>query len=146
MSIKKDDIEELKFESLLADKRHNEVSYLLKAITDALAKDDSNEVVEAINKQGNNFGELIKAIKSIPKTELPEVNVNLNPTEFVDSINKICEEIIKSNDKVIEALNTRLLPDTFTLVKTYAGITESVKVIYKEARLINQPANSRLIN
>ena len=146
MSIKKDDIEELKFESLLADKRHNEVSYLLKAITDALAKDDSNEVVEAINKQGNNFGELIKAIKSIPKAELPEVNVNLNPTEFVDSINKICEEIIKSNDKVIEALNTRLLPDTFTLVKTYAGITESVKVNYKEARLINQPVNTRLIN
>lgn len=146
MSIKKDDIEELKFESLLADKRHNEVSNLLKAITDALAKDDNNEVVEAINKQGDNFGELIKAIKSIPKTELPEVNVNLNPTEFVDSINKICEEIIKSNDKVIEALNTRLLPDTFTLIKTYAGITESVKVNYKEARLINQPANNRLIN
>ena len=138
MSLEIDDIEDIEFERLLADKRHKEVSYLLKNIATALSKDDDKDVIAAINKQGNNFGELIKAIKSIPQTELPEVNVTLNPKEFVSSINKICEDIIASNDKVIETLNKRLLPDTFTLVKDSRGTTESVKVNYKQANKIIQ--------
>lgn len=123
-------------DELIAENRHREHSYLLKTIATALSKDDDKEVIDAINKQGKNFGELIQAIKSIPQTELPEVNVTLNPKEFVSSINKICEDIIASNEKVIETLNTRLLPDTFTLVKDSRGTTESVKVNYKQANKI----------
>ena len=137
MSVENEDIEQIEFERLLADKRHREVSYLLKSINTALSKDDDDrEIIAAINKQGNNFGELIKAIKSIPQSELPEVNVTLNPKEFVSSINKICEDIIASNNKVIETLNTRLLPHSFILVKGYGGVTESVNVLYKQANLI----------
>ena len=137
MSVEKDDIEQSEFESLLADKRHKEVAYLLKSIVEGLSKDeDTEELIAAINKQGDNFEGLIEAIKNIPKTELPEVKVNLNPTEFISSINKICEDIIKSNERVIETLNQRLLPDTFTLVKSYTGVTESVKVEYKQANKI----------
>ena len=123
-------------DELIAENRHREHSYLLKTIATALSKDDDKEVIDAINKQGKNFGELIQAIKSIPQTELPEVNVTLNPKEFVSSINKICEDIIASNEKVIETLNTRLLPDTFTLVKDSRGTTESVKVNYKQTNKI----------
>ena len=61
-------------DELIAENRHREHSYLLKNIATALSKDDDKDVIAAINKQGNNFGELIKAIKSIPQTELPEVN------------------------------------------------------------------------
>ena len=124
-------------DELIAENRHREHSYLLKTIATALSKDDDREVIDAINKQGSNFGELIKAIKSIPQSELPEVNVTLNPKEFVSSINKICEDIIASNDKVIETITNRLLPDTFTLNKGYGGVTESVKVFYKQANKIN---------
>ena len=136
MSVDNEDIEQIEFERLLADKRHKEHSYLLKSIATALSKDDDKEVIDAINKQGNNFGELIKAIKDIPQTELPEVNITLNPKEFISSINKMCEDILESNEKVIETITTRLLPDTFTFVRDYGGKTESVKVFYKQANKI----------
>lgn len=136
MSVEIDDIEEMQFEKLLADKRHKEVSHLLKTIATNLLKGDDKEVIDAINKQGKNFGELIQAIKSIPQTELPEVNVTLNPKDFVSSINKICEDIIASNEKVIETLNTRLLPHSFILVKDSRGTTESVNVLYKPSNKI----------
>ena len=136
MSVDNEDIEQLEFERLLADKGHKEVSYLLKTIATALSKDDDREVIDAINKQGSNFGELIKAIKNIPQSELPEVNVTLNPKEFISSINKMCEDILESNEKVIETITTRLLPDTFTFVRDYGGKTESVKVFYKQANKI----------
>ena len=136
MSVDNEDIEQIEFERLLADKRHKEHSYLLKSIATALSKDDDKEVIDAINKQGNNFGELIKAIKDIPQTELPEVNITLNPKEFVSSINKICKDILESNEKIIETLNTRLLPHSFILVKDSRGTTESVNVLYKPSNKI----------
>ena len=123
-------------DELIAENRHREHSYLLKSIATALSKDDDKEVIDAINKQGNNFGELIKAIKDIPQTELPEVNITLNPKEFVSSINKICKDILESNEKVIETLNTRLLPHSFILVKDSRGTTESVNVLYKPSNKI----------
>ena len=55
MSVEIDDIDDIEFERLLADKRHKEVSYLLKNIATALSKDDDKDVIAAINKQGNNI-------------------------------------------------------------------------------------------
>lgn len=139
MSISKE-IEDEEFESLLADKRHKEVAGTLRNIATALLKEkDDKVIVDAIKVQGDKMSELVAAIKSIPKPEkleTPIVNVELNPQQFVTSINKICEDIVASNNKVIEALNNRLLPDTFILVRGYGGATESVKVNYKEASKI----------
>ena len=128
-----DDIE---FDKLLQDKRHKELTNSLKAMATALSNNSDKAVVDAINKQGDNIGQLVNAIKNIAKPETPVVNVEVNPKEFAATINKICEDIVASNNKVIETLNTRLLPDTFTLVKGYGGATESVKVNYKEANKI----------
>ena len=141
MSISKE-IEDEEFESLLADKRHREVAGTLKNIATSLLKEkDDKAIVDAIKVQGDKMSELVAAIKSIPKPEkleTPIVNVELNPQQFVTSINKICEDIVASNNKVIEALNNRLLPDTFILVRGYGGVTNSVKVNYKTAKEIKK--------
>ncbi len=130
------DKEDEKFESLLADKRHKELTGALKGIATHLSKDNDKAVVEAINGQADKIGELVKAIQDMPKPEKANVNVELNPKEFVTSVQKICEDIVASNNKVIEALENRLLPDSFDLVKGYGGTTQSVKVNYKNANQI----------
>lgn len=133
------DIEDENFEALLADKRHREVSGTLKSIAAHLSKDNDKEVVNAINGQADKIGDLVKAIQNMPKPDapkMPDVKIEYNPQEFVTSVQKICEDIVASNNKVIEALENRLLPDSFELVKNY-GITQSVKVNYKSAKQIN---------
>ena len=137
MSLEEND--DIEFDKLLQDKRHKELTNSLKAMATALSNNSDKAVVDAMNKQGDNIGQLVSAIKSMPKPDKPEnpiVNVEINPQEFVSSINKICEDIVASNNKVIETLNNRLLPDTFTLVKDYGGTTQSVKVNYKQANNI----------
>lgn len=125
------DIEDEKFETLLADKRHKELTVTLKAIAANLLNNSDKEVVNAINGQGDKIGDLVKAIQAIPKPEKPQVNVDVNQDKVISSLQQICTDIVDSNNKVIEALEKRLLPDTFTLVKSYGGVTESVKVNYK---------------
>ena len=128
-----EEIEDIEFEKLLQDKRHRELKNALVAISSILSKKDDVGIIEAIEKQSQALAGFVSVIKSI---SAPEVNVEINPKEFVSSINKLCEDVIASNNKVIETLNTRLLPDTFTLNKGYGGITESVKVNYKESNKI----------
>jgi len=137
---KEKDIEDEKFEALLEQRRHNELKGLLVKLATAMSGKDDSAIVEAINGQGSKIGELVTAIQNMPKhekQEKPQVNVELNPKDFVASVQELCKEIVDSNNKVIEALENRLLPDTFTLVKSYGGATESVKVNYKQANLIN---------
>ena len=127
------DIEDEKFETLLADKRHRELTNALKNISIHLSNKDDNELAAAINDQASKIGDLVSVMLNAPK---PEVKVDLNPKEFVTSVQKICEDIVASNNKVIEALENRLLPESFVLVKVWNGATESVKVNYKPANQI----------
>ena len=102
------------FEALLAEKRHK-------------------ELISAFLKQSEKMVELIEAIKSLPE---PNVNVDMNQEEVVTSIDQLCSEILDSNNKVVNTLETRLLPDTFTLMRNNSGYTEYVKVNYKPANKI----------
>jgi len=131
--VKEFDKEDEKFERLLADKRHRELATSLKNIATILANKDGNELAASVNEQTSKIQALVSTILNTPK---PDVNVELNAKEFVSSAQQICKDIIESNNKVIEALENRLLPDTFTLVRSYGGQTESVKVNYKQANLI----------
>jgi hypothetical protein len=128
---KEDEIEDAKFEALLQDKRHRELTKQLGELVTAITSKSDRSVVDAIAQQGDNIQSLVKAIREIPKQNTP--NIELNSKEFVNSANKICKDIIESNNKVIEALENRLLPDSFELVKIY-GITQSVKVKYCSAK------------
>jgi hypothetical protein len=140
--MEKEDIDDIDFDEVdrvVEEKRHNELKASLGRIATAISSQDDKQVVDAINKQGEQIGKLVKAISEIPKeekSEAPEINVELNPIEFVSSAKQICKDIIESNNKVIEALENRMLPDTFTLIKNYGGVTDSVKVNYKTAKEI----------
>ena len=133
---KEHDIEDEKFEALLQDKRHRELSTALRSIATSLSNKDDKGLANAINGQVDKISALVVAIQNIPKPEKPADNTDTNTQGLVLSINKMCEDILASNNKVIEALSTRLLPDTFTLIKGYGDITQSVKVDYKEANKI----------
>jgi hypothetical protein len=122
------DTEENRFEVLLQEKRHKELINKLGVVVNALSSKTDRAVVAAINGQGDKIGLLAKAIQDI-------INTELNQDKTVLLLQKIREDIIDSNNKVIEALENRILPDTFDLVK-YQGITQSVKVNYKPANKI----------
>lgn len=126
------DLEDEQFETLLADKRHKELTVALKNIATNLANKDDSGIVEAIKEQVVKMEELVSVIQS----HNPEVNVELNPKDFVASMQQMCKDIAESNNKVIETLENRMLPESFQLVKGYGGITESVKVNYKPANKI----------
>lgn len=131
-----DEIEEDEYSEIIAENRHNELSSSLKTIAKTLLEQNDKAVVEAINGQGEKVAALVKAIESIPKPEKPIVNVEVNNEKLLSLINEMKEDIIDSNNKVIQALESRLLPDSFELIKNY-GVTQSVKVNYKQANLIN---------
>ena len=130
-----EEIEDDEFDEIVAEKRHKEISGTLKTIASALSKDkDDRAVVNAINGQGEKVAALVKAIENLPKPE--KVNVEINQDKILSSLQQISKDIIESNNKVIAALENRLLPDNFELEKGYGGITTSVKVNYKQANLI----------
>jgi hypothetical protein len=130
----KDD-ENKAFDDLLADKRHKELVSALRVISTSLNKEDKTAIVDAIHAQGLNTEKLIGLIKQVQKQEQPTININND--KISDALNKICADIIVSNNKVIEALESRLLPDTFEMSRGYAGgVVESVKVKYKSAKEI----------
>lgn len=130
---------------LIAENRHDEIIKSFNNITSALLKQDDKLIADAIKEQSNKFEDLAKSI-----SEKPPINFDLNTKDFVTSILLVRDEIVesnkktviafeenvKSNDKLREAIETRLLPDTFTLIKNY-GVTESVKVNYKPSNQIN---------
>ncbi len=133
------DIEDEKFEALLEQRRHNELKGLLVKLATSMSGKDDSAIVNAINGQGGKIGELVAAIQNMPKPEKPEkpqVNVQVNQELVISSIQQLCKDIVDSNNKVIEALENRLLPESFVLVKGWNGATESVKVNYKQANQI----------
>lgn len=132
------DKEDEKFELLLQDRRHKEIYGSLKSIADALSSKDDRVVVNAIVSQSDKLDVLIRAINSIDFQQ-KEVNLEVNQDRVIENLNKIRDEIITSNERVILSLENRLLPDTFELVKNpFTGVTSSVKVKYKSANSIKQ--------
>jgi hypothetical protein len=127
------DQEHEQFTALLADKRHKELVSNLKSIVAKLSDKNDKELIRAIMGQGDKIELLAKSILDMPP---PEVNIEYNEKEFVTFVQKISTDIIESNEKLIKVLENRMLPDTFTLIKTYNGTTESVKVNYKPAKTI----------
>ncbi len=122
-------MEDLEFKELLLEKRHKEVTQLIKAL---LSK-DNKDLVDALREQPKAIKDAISAIiQSIPKPEKPEVNVEVNQQEIVTSLEAICEKIIKSNELVIKALNEKPLIESFDLQRDNWGNTKTVKVNYKK--------------
>jgi hypothetical protein len=124
------------YEQIITENRHKELKLVLGKIAASLSEKDGNDIVDAIKKQGDkSLDAFEKAINSLPK---PEVNIEINQDLLISSMGKMRDDILKSNYDLKEAIETRLLPDTFTLKKGYGGVTESVKVNYIPANKINK--------
>ncbi len=100
---------------LLAKSRHYEIKDKLSTLLNTLSNSNDKALVDAIKSQKENMDTF---------------------AQIVSSIGQMRDDIIQSNEKVIELLENRLLPDTFTLIKSRMGLTESVKVEYKPANKI----------
>lgn len=121
-------IDDKKFDALLKDKQHKELKTLLGTIATSISNTEDKEIIKAIGSQTIKVSELIDELKII-KNEL-------STEEFAILTEKICSDIIESNNKVINTIENRLLPDTFGLIKDEYGVTQLVKVNYKTAKEI----------
>lgn len=124
------DIEDEKFEALLAEKRHKDLTKMLGNLATAMSNKDDKEIINAINGQSGAISELVKVIMAIPKPEKPEVNVQISQSEIVSSLENICKRIEDSNTKVIEALSSKPLVESFEFIYQYGDI-RTAKVNYK---------------
>ena len=121
-------IDDKKFDALLKDKQHKELKTLLGTIATSISNTEDKDIIKAIESQTIKVSELIDEVKTI-KNEL-------STEEFAILTEKICNDIIESNNKVIDSIENRLLPDTFGLIKDEYGVTQLVKVNYKTAKEI----------
>lgn len=134
-----DDLDDLD-KALLERKWHDDIVKGFAKMATALSENNDKVVVDAINKQGGYIEQLVNVLKNVPKLESPIVNVDI-PQNFAYLIDKMCKDILSSNQTVINALENRMLPDSFDLIK-FNGVTTSVKVNYKEANKINKKYNN----
>ena len=121
-------IDDKKFDALLKDKQHKELKTLLGTIATSISNTEDKDIIKAIESQTIKVSELIDEVKTI-KNEL-------STEEFAILTEKICNDIIESNNKVIDSIENRLLPATFGLIKDEYGVTQLVKVNYKTAKEI----------
>jgi CMP-2-keto-3-deoxyoctulosonic acid synthetase len=131
-----EEVEEDEFNEIVAEKRHKELAQKLGDVATALSMQSDQAVVAAINGQGDRVASLVKAIENIQQ---PIVNNE----KIVSLMNQISTDILESNSKVIQALEGRLLPDTFELQRSYGGIVQLVKVKYKSSKEIKDHNNGR---
>jgi len=136
MSLESDKYEDREFDFLVEQKRHNELKQSLQAIANILesksAENFQVSVLANIKEQTGKISDMVNSLRSI-KIEVPQQKQEAN-TEILKAIDYLCKEVVASNNKVIEALESRELPDSFTLVKNYQGMTTSVNVNYKKAK------------
>ena len=129
--------EDIKFEKLLADKRHKELANGLKAITASLTQTNNKVIADAITKQGNQvegfakgISEIANAIKLLPA---PKVEVSL--TELTASIKKMSEDILKCQNEILDELKLLNIQKEwdFKVVRNYGNIEKVIatQVIHK---------------
>ena len=123
-------INKTRFEALLEEKRHGELKSILDKVALTLSENNiiDNTVLNTINVQNTKITELIK--------EAQNSKIEINFEEFAILLEKISQDIINSNNKVVSTLENRMLPDNFVLIKNEYGITQLVKVNYKSAKEI----------
>ena len=118
---KKDDI---LFESLLAKKRHDELIGVIRLLLNEIGKiNNKQEIKNLVDISLRKYPEIIDAIKGID-LKSPDVNVELNQKDVVQSIDKTKESIIKKLDKFIELTKKNW---KFTVQRDDWGYIKTVK-------------------
>lgn len=93
--------DDIKFETLLADKRHKELRGALNIIAQALANRNDEAVIEAIEKNADAIKDFADAIKKIPAPEVKVEASNFN------SLEKIGNDILKGQGEIVAELKMK---------------------------------------
>ena len=121
------EVDDEEAQQIIAETRHKQIQRSFAKLTQAVLESNGDDkLLAAAEKQTLAIAGFSEAIKQI----------EINPTEYVSSLSQIRDDIVASNKELVETIKTRLLPDTFTLNKSYGGVTETVKVHYTPANQI----------
>lgn len=124
-----DDISDEKWAKLIASKRHNEISILLKKIISSLSAikdgENSDAIVEAIIKNNETISTLFKKAIPVAKFEMPKNNNELSL--LIKDFNANAATIKEGQDKIIELLNNK--PKTMIINRSF-GIIDSIDIKY----------------
>lgn len=129
-----DEKEEKEFEMMLLEKRHKEILRSLRSIAENLSKDNDKELAKIISIQGDKLESLSKFLLDF---KMPNPEISFKTESFESFFENIKNEIVASNQSLINTLENRPLPFSFDLERGYGGVTTSVKVNYKSAKQIN---------
>lgn len=125
-----DDIDEIEFEKETAATRHKELKGALRGLATAISQKNDTKVAEAIKESANASQAVAEAIKNIPQPKSPDVKVQISQQEIVTSLEAICKRIEESNKTVVDALENKLMVDSFEFTMDY-GNYKTAKVNYK---------------
>lgn len=113
------DIEDIKWETLLADKRHKELLSQLKLIGQTLSQKKDDYIVEAIEKQSGVVSMFMQTLQMLSR---PEVNVQFEEERMVQAMTKISDNLIILKQSIIEHKREW----TFTVKRNREGYIETV--------------------
>ena len=118
MSMSEIEEDDVRFNVAVEDRRHKELSALLKQISSDLKKSGNTD--ELLSKNLNKlFNEFILKINELNNNDLESV------------IEKFSQEIIESNNMVIDELKKRKYPTKLKVVENY-GKVEFITIEYDE--------------
>ena len=123
------DSEKLKFDALLLDKRHEEMKTLLEKIITALSSANNTDIILQTKK----LSQVVELLQSL-------IAVNTKSSVDVSPIERACNEVVKSNERLISSIENRMLPDSFDIMRDTNGV-RTVRVNYTPAKEINNMYN-----
>jgi len=133
------DIEDSKFEQLLADKQHRQLMGALRQLISSIKNDQESDtkISQSITKYNQDLSLLLGKIEKVldkPQKELPTPQVNLtnNNTELTASIGLLTSEmesVCEGQNKIIELLS--LKPTRLKPVSSYGRI-DYVDVVWED--------------
>ena len=124
------EVEDIEFDELMAEKRHKELSGLLKEVKKLLDKPTDNSTSEAIEKLATNLSKLLSEQKSLPITvNSPDVNVEINQEKVVNSLGKLSENLLSE----LKKFNERPIPVSFEIKTDNWNNLRTVNIRYESS-------------
>lgn len=111
-----EEIEDDEYESIVEEKRHNELVKSLEAIKEALSKDNDKELINAIKANNKSI------VDAISKIEIKE------PKEKEENLQPILNEIKKGQEKILSLLTQK--PTALEIERGTAGLIQTINIKY----------------
>ena len=120
------ELEDIEFDELIAEKRHQELKGILSAVKSLLGKPADTSTAAAIEKMARELSKLLSEQKPVTVNP-PDVNVVVDNKEILNlekKIDELLKEVKKSNDRPI--------PSQFEIEYNYGNL-RTVKIVYSAA-------------